>query len=278
MKLKIWLEEARKSLQDASPTPGLDAQILLIHELGKDKTWILAHPNDELDSKQIASLQSQIDKAKQGEPIPYLIGHWEFYALDFIISPDVLIPRPETEMMVDLALDWAKKRENSQRILDVGTGSGCIAITLALHSKDSLIVGVDSSANAVEIAQKNAQKFHVENRVQIHESDLFSNIEGKFDVISANLPYIPTPELSSLPVSKFEPLAALDGGEDGLAVISSFLDGVGSYINHPGLILCEHGMGQADQVRKMAQNHFPNSVGQTHKDLQGIPRLLSIKV
>jgi release factor glutamine methyltransferase len=278
MKLKTWLEEARKSLQEVSPNPGLDAQILLIHELGKDKTWILAHPNDELDSKQTFSLQSQIDKASQGEPIPYLIGHWEFYALDFIISPDVLIPRPETEMMVDIALDWTKKQENPQRILDMGTGSGCIAIAIALHSKTSLTVGVDSIEKAVEIARKNAEKFHVENRVQFQLSNLFSKVEGKFDIICANLPYIPTPELSSLPVARFEPLAALDGGEDGLKVISSFLKEAGRFVNDPGLILCEHGMGQADPVRKIAQNHFPNSIGQTHNDLQGIPRLLSIKV
>jgi release factor glutamine methyltransferase len=278
MQLRTWIEEARKSLQEVSPNPGLDAQILLIHELGKDKIWILAHPNDELDSKQITSLQSQIGKAKQGEPIPYLIGHWEFYALDFLISPDVLIPRPETEMMVDMALERLKKQENHLRVLDMGTGTGCIAIALALHSKNSSIVGTDSSGKAIDIARKNAEKFHVENRVQLQLSNLFVKVEGKFDIICANLPYIATSELASLPVSKFEPLAALDGGEDGLTIISAFLKDAGKFMNHPGLILCEHGIRQADKIIKMAENHFPNSIHQTHKDLQGIPRLLSIKV
>jgi release factor glutamine methyltransferase len=278
MKLRTWLEEARKSLQETSPDPGLDTKILLIHEIGKDKTWILAHPNEELDSKQISSLHSQIEKAKQGQPIPYLIGHWEFYALDFLISPDVLIPRPETEMMVDLALQWVHKKENPQKVLDIGTGSGCIAIAIALHSRNSSVVGVDSSEKAIEIAWKNAQKFHIEYRVQFQLSNLFSNVEGKFDIICANLPYIPTTELSKLQIAKFEPHAALDGGEDGLTVISSFFKQVGNILNHPGLILCEHGINQANQTRTMAEHYYPKSIIHTHTDLQGIPRLLSIEV
>jgi len=278
MKIRTWLEEERKSLHDVSPNPGLDAQILLIHELGKDKTWILAHPEDELESNQISSLQKQIEKARQGEPIPYLIGHWEFYALDFIISPDVLIPRPETEMIIDLALGWIKQNETPSKILDMGTGSGCIGITIALHAKNSSIIGADSSEKAIEISQQNAEKFHVENQIQFQLSNLFSRITGKFDMICANLPYIPTPELSSLPVAKFEPVAALDGGKDGLGVISAFLQEGGKYLNHPGMILCEYGISQADQVRKMAENHFPGSICLAHNDLQGIPRFLSIQV
>ena len=118
----------------------------------------------------------------------------------------------------------------------------------------------------------------MEHHIHCLQSDLFSNVDGKFDVICANLPYIPTHELSSLPVSRFEPNVALDGGEDGLAVISAFLHDAGSFITHPGLILCEHGIDQEDKIRKMAEIHLPNSACETHKDLQDISRLLSIRV
>jgi len=278
MQLINWLEETRKSLQNFSQDPGLDAQILLLHELGKNKSWLWAHPEYELKPGSIASLQNQINKARQGEPIPYIIGHWEFYALDFLITPDVLIPRPETEMMVDMALGWIKKQEGSKRVLDMGTGSGCVAVSVALNSLNVSVVGVDSSKNALELAQKNAEKFHVETRIQFLQSDLFSNVDERFDLICANLPYIPTCELSSLPVSKFEPNIALDGGEEGLAVISAFLKDAGSFVTLPGLILCEYGIGQEEKVKKMAKIHFPNSIWETHKDLQDIPRLLSIPV
>ena len=256
----------------------LDAQTLLIHELRKGKSWVLAHPEYEIEPGNIASLQSQLNKVRMGEPIPYLIGHWEFYALDFLITDDVLIPRPETEMIVDMAVEWIKKHEGSKRILDMGTGSGCIAVAIALHAPKLLIVGVDSSEKALGVARKNAEKFHVENQIRFLQSNLFSNINDRFDVICANLPYIPTFELSSLPVSKYEPSAALDGGEDGLAVISLFLGDAGLFISHPGLILCEHGIGQEDKVRKMAEIHFPNSKCETHKDLHGISRTVSVEV
>jgi len=278
MQLSSWLEETRKSLESISHGPGLDGQILLMHELGKTKSWILAHPEYELESNNIASLHSKVNRARQGEPIPYIIGHWEFYALDFLITPDVLIPRPETEMIVDMAVDWIKKQEGSKRVLDMGTGSGCIAVAIALHAPKLLIVGVDSSEKALGVAQKNAEKFHVENQIRFLQSNLFSNINDRFDVICANLPYIPNFELSALPVSKYEPNAALDGGEDGLAVISLFLGDAGLFISHPGLILCEHGIGQEDKVRKMAAIHFPYSKCETHKDLHGISRTISIQV
>jgi len=278
MHLKSWLEETQISLQSVSQNPRLDALILLVHEFGKDKSWILAHPEHELEPGIIASLQIQINKAMQGKPIPYLIGHWDFYALDFLITPDVLIPRPETEMMVDLALNWMREEEGSKKILDMGTGSGCIAVALALHSPHSSIVGIDSSEKALGVARKNAEKFHVESRIQFLKSNLFSMVHGSFDVICANLPYIPTSEMNSLPVAKFEPNVALDGGEDGLAIISTFLKEAGSFIKQPGLILSEYGIGQDDKIQKMSEIHFPNAIRKTFKDLQGISRLLAIQV
>ena len=279
MRLKTWLEQARIALKDFSQDPGLDVQILLMHEFGKTKSWVLSHPDDNLDARKIASLQSLLSRVRQGEPIPYIIGHWEFYRLDLLVTPDVLIPRPETEMMVEFALEWLTEHAcQKQRVLDMGTGSGCISVALAFRYPNVSIIGVDSSEQALKVARKNAEMYHLEKRIQFVRSNLFAIVEGKFDVICANLPYIPTKELRSLVVSKFEPNIALDGGEDGLTIISTFLRDAVSFVNHPGLILCEYGIGQQDAIRKLADFHFPQGEKKTLNDLQGIPRILSIKM
>jgi release factor glutamine methyltransferase len=266
-------------LKDFSQDPGLDAQILLMHELGKTKSWVLAHPDFELEPRNMASLDGLANRVRQGEPIPYIIGHWEFYSLDVLVTSDVLIPRPETEMMVEMALEWlTKPGRQKQRVLDMGTGSGCISVALAFCYPYVSIVGVDSSERALKVAQQNAEMYHLEKRIQFLRSSLFAKLEGKFDVICANLPYIPTKELRSLRVSKFEPNIALDGGEDGLTIISTFLRDAVSFVNHPGLILCEYGIGQQYAIRKLADFHFPQGEKKTLKDLQGIPRILSIKI
>jgi release factor glutamine methyltransferase len=277
MQIKIWLEEARNTLKEVSQSPSLDAQILLMCEIGKSKSWVLSHPDYEIQTRSVNSLEKMLKRALIGEPIPYIIGHWEFYGLDFQVTPDVLIPRPETEMIVEKAQVWLKKNQG-QKILDLGTGSGCISIALAVSNPSVTIVSADSSRKALKIAQKNAIHHQVRKRIIFTHSNLFSQIRGNFDIICANLPYIPREQLKLFPISKFEPIMALDGGNDGLMVISDFLRKAFNFMNIPGLLLCEYGMGQENPIKKLAKLYFPHPAIETFSDLQGISRLLSIKL
>jgi release factor glutamine methyltransferase len=278
MQMKNWLESTRIALREFCSDPCLDAQILLMHELSKTKTWVLSHQEDELNSVNIASLNKMVWRARNGEPIPYIIGHWEFYGLDFLVTPDVLIPRPETELLVEKAIEWLKKYKVQKTVLDLGTGSGCIAIALAVSIPYISVTGVDSSTNALDIARKNSIRHHVDKRIQFLASDIFSSVKDKFNVICANLPYIPSSQLGFLPVSKFEPRTALDGGEDGLSIILVFLNEAARFLDIPGLLLCEYGAGQEDSVKKMAEMSFPDATIETFLDLQGVSRVLSIKL
>jgi len=277
MKLRDWQIDARSFLIGASQTPELDTQILLMHVLGKAKSWVFSHPDHELGQGNIALLNGLIERAKQGEPIPYLIGHWEFFNLDLLVNQDVLIPRPETELMVEPTLAWLKNRPDSNRMLDMGTGSGCIAVALAVNLPRIQIVAADISVKALVLAQKNMEKYDLQKRITLIQSNLFDGLDGRYDVICANLPYIPTAELESLPVAKYEPRAALDGGEKGLTLISAFLEKAGAYINNPGLILCEIGSGQENAIIKIARQNLPNSIIRVHPDLQGIARIVSFE-
>ncbi len=272
-----WIADARFHLARISDSPGLDAQVLVSHVLDRNRSWVVAHPEFYLSQKKLSELKSLLDRRLANEPLPYLIGHWEFYGLDFQVNPLVLIPRPETELLVDKALEWLHKHPRQQSVLDIGTGSGCIAICLAKAIPEINIIAVDFNDDVLDVARANAQTHKVENQIKFIQSDLFKNISGAFSLICANLPYIPTNKLKNLSVSKFEPLEALDGGEDGLAFIKRVITESQGKITKPGLLLLEIESGQKEDVLLFTKRVLPSVSSEVILDGAGLPRLLYVK-
>jgi release factor glutamine methyltransferase len=267
----------------ASQLPGetarLDAQVLLAHISGHNRAWLLSHPEASLTKEQEEALQAAIQKLKDGTPLPYVLGHWEFFGLDFAITPDVLIPRPETELLIETALGYARTHPGSvQRILDVGTGSGIIPITLASHIPHSRLVATDISSAAIKIARENAVQHGVEDRIQFIQADLLPNDiqTGSFEMVCANLPYIPSETLKGLSINGREPSLALDGGPDGLDVIRKLLSTLPNKITGVRLILLEIEESQGSAARGLAEAAFPGAVIHVKKDLSGNDRLVTI--
>ena len=277
-------------LTPISDTPGLDASVLLAHVIHKPRTWVIAHPELTLTTAQQKQLDDSIIRLQTGEPLPYVLGHWEFFGLDLDITPDVLIPRPETELLVEKAIVWLKKRsEPDPGIADVGTGSGAIAVSIAVHRPDAQIIATDISHKALRIAQNNAKKFCVNDKITFIECDLLpqpatplargAKLEVReLDLICANLPYIPTCELHNLPIYNREPTLALDGGENGLDQIQHLIKLAPEWLAQNGLILLEIEALQGAKVLSLAREVFPHARVDLHKDLQGKDRLLSINL
>lgn len=273
--------EAQVLLAHASDTAFLDAQVLLAHLLDKPRAWLLAHPEETLNPAQAGALETALQRLESGEPLPYLLGHWEFYALDFTVSPAVLIPRPETELLVDTALAWLKAHPGPRRAIDVGTGSGCIAVSLAHHTRELTVIAADISGQALRVARQNALRHAVLDRLRLVQMDLLSAlaVEGApLDLLCANLPYIPRHKLAALPVSRWEPRAALDGGEDGLDFIRRLLEQAPARLKPGGLALLEIEAGQGEPAQALARREFPQAHIQVLPDLAGLPRLLTIEV
>ncbi len=277
-------------------TPELDAQVLLAHIMHHTRTWLLAHPEEQLDAAMWDDLDLATKRVEKGEPLPYILGEWEFYKLPFEVNPAVLIPRPETELLVDRALGWLKQRKQSDphpAVLDVGTGCGCIAISLAVHDKDINLTATDISSAALGVAQRNAEKMNVSNRIRFLEADLFP-CEGtpgdepgwhgtgnppenaRFDLIVANLPYIPTRALVKLDVFAHEPVIALDGGTDGLALIRRLLERVPAMLAADGMVLLEIEAFQGPAMLSLVYDLFEQAEIHLHRDLAGRDRLLEI--
>jgi len=277
------LEDVIPRLESHSDTPGLDAQVLLARLLKKPRSWVMAHPEAPLTGKRVAALESLVARLEGGEPLPYVLGSWEFFGLEFEITPDVLIPRPETELLVERALAWlGKKRSGSreQRVVDVGTGSGCIAISLAVNVADLHVAATDVSPQALAVARRNAKKHRVADRVTFLEADLFPNplSPDPFSLIVANLPYIPTPKLRGLPIFGREPTVALDGGADGLDLIRRLLAETPERLAPGGLLLMEIEASEGPAAISLAYDVFAEAEIHLHKDLTGRERLLEVQV
>lgn len=272
------LADLRQALAQVSDSPGLDSQVLLAHVLNKPRAWVLAHPEIQLTSEQEAQIESAAERLEQGTPLPYVVGHWEFFGLDFQITPEVLIPRPETELLVENALEWLHNRPDCRLALDVGTGSGCIAIALASQIHDLFVIATDISLPALHAARHNANQIGVSPRVKFLHADLFPPVEGQFDLICANLPYIPTAKLHLLPVYGKEPDVALDGGRDGLDLIRRLIDSAPHWISPDGLILLEIESSQGQSASTLAAHVFPEAEIQILPDLAGLDRLLRIQI
>lgn len=253
------------------------AQALLAYVAGKDRAWLFAHPEAELEREPALRFMALLVRAAAGEPLPHLTGEQEFYGLAFKITSDVLIPRPETEALVDVVLEWiADVGKSSASIIDVGTGSGAIAVTLAAKLPDADIHAVDVSPAAIEIAQQNARRYGVHERVRIYQNNLLSNISGEFDVIVANLPYISTAEMEALEVGRWEPPTALDGGHDGLQLIRLLLQEAPSHLTRHSLLALEIGYDQGSQVVAMCETVFPEARTALLPDLAGLDRIVRV--
>jgi release factor glutamine methyltransferase len=270
------LSSARQRLRAFSETPALDARVVLAHLTKKDPTWLLAHPGETLSRPHQAAFNNAIELLRAGTPLPYLIGEWEFYGLKFQVTPDVLIPRPETELLVETALAWIKQHPDA-KAAEAGTGSGCIAISLAFMAQNLHITATDISPQALEVARRNATRHHVFDQIAFLENDLLSGLEGPFDLICANLPYIPTDTLRQLAVSRHEPLSALDGGEDGLVYIRRIIDQARDLLAEDGLLLLEIEERQGEAVSRLASEAFPGASIEVKPDLAGKPRLLVVQ-
>ncbi len=271
------LTDITERQRDRSETAYLDAQVLLAHYLNRPRSWILAHPEASLTELELNAVRQATDRLDRGEPLPYIIGHWEFYGLDYLLTPQVLIPRPETELLVDTAIRWLRAYPARRNAIDVGTGSGCIGISLAKNIPDLYLWLTDISAPALDVARMNAKKLKPLHQVEFIQADLLKSIDYPFDLICANLPYIPTPVLRTLPVAKTEPLLALDGGEEGTTFIYKLLQQAKDRLVAGGLLLLEMDSSEAKKIKSYARALYPASRVEILKDLSGQDRYLRIE-
>ena len=276
------LSNITSRLTSISDTPALDASVLLAHVIHKPRTWVLAHPEFTATAEQQDKLDELISKLAGGEPFPYVLGHWEFFGLDLEVTPDVLIPRAETELLVEKAISRMKESPTRRTVADIGTGSGAIAIAIAANIPDARILATDISSRALQVAQRNASKFHVEARIEFVECDLlpakrnFLTTDQHLDLICANLPYIPTETLYTLPIYGREPTLALDGGADGLALIRKLLQLAPGWLAPNSMILLEIEASTGLQALDLAHDLFSEAEIRLHQDLAGNDRLLEI--
>jgi release factor glutamine methyltransferase len=264
-------------LEKNSDTSAMDARGLMARVLEKSGSWVLAHPEVSLTTDQAAALESLVVRLEHGDPFPYLLGRWEFFGLEFEVTPDVLIPRPETEFLVEHAIAWLRTHPAHRSAADVGTGSGCIGIALAVNIPDLHVLASDISPEALKMARRNAIKNGVEPRMQFTCCDLLPP-ETEFDLIVANLPYIPTKTLHGLPIFGREPTVALDGGADGLDLIQRLLAVASSQLVPGGLLLMEIEASEGSMALSYACEVFAESEIHLHKDLAGHDRILEIQV
>ena len=250
---------------------------MLAHVLTKPRSWIIAHPEYILSPDQRIKLQESLSRLQGGEPLPYLLGHWEFFGLDFVVNADTLIPRPETEMLVETALAWLQAHPSRRHAADIGTGSGCIAVALAAHVTNLHLLASDISLPSLRIARTNSLKHGVEDRVHFVQSDLLLPTGQSFDLICANLPYIPTHTLQGLFVYGKEPDLALNGGVDGLQLITRLIFEAPRVLLPAGLVLLEIEASKGDRVAHLARQAFPRAEINILQDFSGHDRLLKVQ-
>lgn len=281
MMVSFLLSDITDRLTCISDTPALDASVLLAHTIRKPRTWVMAHPELTLTTEQRKQLDDSLRRLERGESFPYVLGHWEFFGMEFEVTPDVLIPRPETELLVERAIAWLKESPRRRNVADAGTGSGVIAISLAVNIRDVHVLATDISRQALQVAQKNASKFGVLERIDFVQCDLLPEDtvprRNHLDLICANLPYIPTETLDHLPVFGREPTLALDGGDDGLQLIRRLLHRAPDWLAPHGMILLEIESTRGNVISSLARDLFPQAAIRLHQDLAGQDRLLEIQ-
>jgi release factor glutamine methyltransferase len=234
-----------------------------------------------MSERRLESYRTLVSRRSEREPVAYIVGHKEFFGLDFTVTPSVLIPRPETELLVETALDIAEAIScPSLTVADVGTGSGVVAVTLARHLPRAQVVATDISSNALGVARQNAMRHHVADRVFCVQGNLLAPVCGPFHLIVANPPYLRQAELAAAPpeVGRWEPPSALNGGTDGLKVIRRLLQVSPGLLHGGGALLVEIGAEQGAEVLSLARGHFPRGDVDVAKDLANRDRLLVVRL
>lgn len=273
--IRDLLAQARAEFAD-SDTPSLDAQVLLGAVLNVDRAYLLAHGEDDLSPENEAQFRQMIARRSSGEPIAYILGTRAFYDLELIVTPDVLIPRPETELLLETALKLTKHQQDIT-VADIGTGSGALAVTFARHHPSATVYAVDVSPSALDVARKNAERNQAE--VCFFEGNLAQPLieRGiKLNLLMANLPYIATDVMAGLDVSRYEPHLALDGGADGLDLIRDLLDQVPEVCADDCPVLLEIGYDQGHALQKLVYDKLgiPCEILQDYAGLDRIGKFI----
>jgi release factor glutamine methyltransferase len=274
MQLKDWLVNAKQTLAKRFSSGRLDAEVIAASKLNKPRSYLYAHPEHELTETEQVSLESALKRRMMGEPVAYITGWQEFYSLPFRVTQDVLIPRADSELLIEESLAFLHPL-SAPKILDLGTGSGALALTLAKHRPDALISAVDKSEKALEIANQNKALLELRH-VTFLQSDWFSNVPSQeFDLIIANPPYIAEhcPHLEA-ETRKFEPISALISDEDGLSCLRKIISQSPKYLKAGGMLIVEHGFQQAKVVGQIFASFHYKSITY-HKDLAEKPRAIS---
>ncbi len=270
---------SRILVEAGSEEAGLEAELLLAHALNTDRTHLYQRLRDELTTQAESAFDALLQRRLAHEPTAYILGHKEFYGLEFEVTPDAIIPRSETETLVELVLDCARSASaREMRIADIGVGCGAIAVALAVNLPETEIIAIDISPQALALARRNAQRHTVADRIRLLEGDLLEPLDAPVDVIAANLPYVRSGDFEATPpeINEHEPRLGLDGGPDGLRLIERLLRDAPPHLKPGGALFAEIGEQQGDGARGLAQESFPKARIEVRKDLSGLDRVLVV--
>ena len=274
--------EAAQILRQAGvPEARREAASLLEHVTGRDRTFLITHAETRLASSDVRRLRGLVERRAAGEPLQYITGHQEFYSLDFEVTPDVLIPRPETELLVETALELLGKTREHARLCDVGTGSGCIPIAILHERPSAQAIGLDISLPALRVAARNSARMGVDERLALVASDCLAALNpqhARFSMIVSNPPYVAEEALRGLQreVRDHEPRVALTPGGDGLRIIRRLITDAPRLLDSGGHLLMEIGFDQHEVVGRLIDSQVWELLD-IHKDLQGIPRIVALR-
>ena len=280
-KVSALLSRLEKRFADAGvDSPELDAQLILAVVLGCDRAHLHAYPEKAVPHEAIMKAEALARRREAREPMAYIMGEREFWSMSFSVSPDVLIPRPESELLVERAAALLRKKGES-RILDAGCGSGAVGLAIAHELTEARVTLLDLCPKALEVARRNAEKFGLSGRTRFLASDLFQALDDEeaFDLIASNPPYVATGELDGLmpEVSSFEPRLALDGGADGMDLIRRIIKEAPAYLVRGGYLLIEMDPRQMDEAEAVSEERGSYRSARSHKDLAGRERVLELE-
>ena len=283
MRLRKALARSRGRLELANiPDADIEAQVLLRNALGIDRATFHASPDRELSDKDATAFERTVERRIEGEPLSYITGHREFYGLEFVVTPDVLVPRQETEFLVEAVLEYERRRGSDTEdltIADIGTGSGAIAVALASHLPNVTVYATDVSRGALRVADENVRRHGLEGRVRLRQGDLFEALDGPVDVVASNPPYLSDDEVVDLPPDvKWEPRLALAAGSDGMDVLRGLIVGTCEYVKPGGLLAFEIDPRRLEAVVRLVGRTLEGGEAAVIKDHAGLERVVTVRV